>query len=72
MESSNEKTAKSLTMPLITAGLLVGVGIAAFFWFRSRSSDKPTAVDDLLHLCENFADSLEQSLGDNGKSSLAS
>ncbi len=72
MSTDVEKDPKNIAWPLLTAGLALGLGIAAFFWLRSRSGEKPAAVDDLLHICENFADTLEQSLSDNGQSAIAS
>lgn len=72
MSTDVEKESKSIAWPLLTAGVALGLGIAAFLWIRSRNGEKPAAVDDLLHLCENFADTLEQSLGDGPHSAMAS
>ncbi len=60
----NVQQPKSSTYPwsLVAATAFIAAGWAALLWSQRRKGSLSEGVDDLIDLCESFADRLERSV----------
>jgi len=72
MTGESQQSERNWIWPVFTAGLVVGLGALTYWLLKTQGDKSQAGVDELIHLCENFADSLERSLGDGGTSAIAS